>query len=94
MQFSPAGRMFVWERDGRVWIVDSDNPVLQPFLDINDEVGGWRDFGLLGFTLHPNFENNGYVYLLYVVDRHHLTHCQEDPSGVGQPICDGSYNPL
>ena len=94
MQFSADGRMFVWERKGRVWIVDNSNPVLQPFLDINDEVGGWRDYGMLGFTLHPNFKNNGYVYLLYVVDRHHLIHCQEDPSGVGQPVCDATYNPL
>ena len=41
-------------------------------LDIREEVGGWRDFGLLGFCLHPNFLSNGYVYLLYTVDRHHL----------------------
>lgn len=94
MQFSDAGRLFVWERDGRVWIVDPDSPVLQPFLEISDEVGSWGDFGMLGFTLHPNFRNNGYVYLMYVVDRHHLMHCQEDPSGVGQAICDGTYNPL
>ena len=27
---------------------------------------------MLGFCLHPNFLNNGYIYLLYTVDRHHL----------------------
>ena len=37
-------------------------------------MGGWRDFGLLGFALDPNFLTNGYIYLLYVVDRHHLLH--------------------
>src|SRR5688572_24524434 len=41
-------------------------------LNISDEVGGWRDFGLLGFALDPNFASNGYIYVLYVVDRHHL----------------------
>ena len=41
-------------------------------LDISEEVGAWHDHGLLGFALHPQFETNGYIYLLYVVDRHHL----------------------
>src|SRR6185503_961577 len=36
------------------------------------EVGNWRDHGLLGFTLDPNFLSNGYIYLLYAVDRHYL----------------------
>ena len=94
MQFSTDGRLYAWERKGRVWIIDDNNPTVVPFLDISDEVGAWRDFGLLGFTLHPNFKNLGYVYLLYVVDRYHLLRCQEDPSGVGQPICDAGYDPL
>ena len=66
------GRMYVWERDGIVWIVENGVKLTTPLLDISDEVGGWRDFGLLGFALDPNFLTNGYFYLLYVVDRHHL----------------------
>lgn len=86
--------MFVWERAGRVWIVEEGHaPVTTPFLDIADEVGGWRDFGLLGFALHPNFRENGYVYAMYVVDRHHLRHCSTPASGVGRPACDDGYNP-
>jgi glucose/arabinose dehydrogenase len=73
LTFAPAGHMFVWERGGRVWIVENNIKLATPFLDIHDEVGGWRDFGLLGFTLDPNYATNGYVYLLYVVDHHHLT---------------------
>ena len=41
-------------------------------MDISDEVGGWRDHGLLGVALHPGFRQNGWIYLLYAVDRHHL----------------------
>ena len=66
------GRMYVWEYAGKVWIVDNGVKQSTPLLDISDEVGGWRDFGLLGFALDPNFISNGYFYLLYVVDRHHL----------------------
>ncbi len=78
-----SGRMFVYERDGRVWIVDNGVKSTNPLIDISDEVGGWRDFGLLGFALDPNFLSNGYFYLLYVVDRHHLLYAgtpQYDPN--------------
>jgi cysteine-rich repeat protein len=72
MTFSADGRLFVWERGGRVWTVDGGVKSPQPFVDISDEVGGWRDFGLLGVALHPDYLNNGYIYLYYVVDQHHL----------------------
>jgi len=64
--------MFVWERPGKVWVTENNQKQL--LLDISQEVGGYRDFGLLGFALHPQFETNGYFYLLYTVDRHHLLH--------------------
>lgn len=72
MEFTVDGRLFVWERGGRVWIVENGVKQPTPFIDIAEEVGGWRDFGLLGFALHPDFNNNGLFYLYYVVDRHHL----------------------
>ncbi len=71
--FMPDGRAVVWERGGRVWIVNTDGTRLpEPLLDIRDEVGAWRDYGLLGVVLHPEFATNGWYYCLYVVDRHHL----------------------
>jgi glucose/arabinose dehydrogenase len=87
--FDGSGRTWVWERGGRVWIIDDDNPVTTPFLDISHEVGAWHDHGMLGFALHPNFNENGYVYLLYLVDRHHLVNCNEPAAGVGVPVCTG-----
>ncbi|MFZ1497724.1 MAG: PKD domain-containing protein, partial [Saprospiraceae bacterium] len=68
--FDANGRMFAWEKSGKVWIVQNNTKTLM--IDISEEVGDWRDFGLVGFTLDPNFLTNGYVYLFYVVDRHHL----------------------
>jgi glucose/arabinose dehydrogenase len=72
LEFMPDGRLLVWERGGRVWIVENGAKVSPPLLDISEEVGAWRDYGLLGLTIHPNFAQNGYLYLYYVVDRHHL----------------------
>lgn len=66
------GRMYVWEKAGRVWIVENGVRLPTPLLDINHEVGHWADHGMLGFALDPNFTVNGRFYVMYVVDRHHL----------------------
>lgn len=69
--FGSDGRGYVWEKGGRVWLVENGQPSAQPLVDISEEVGDWRDLGLLGFAIDPNFASNGYVYLLYAVDFHH-----------------------
>ncbi|OUJ71422.1 PKD domain-containing protein [Hymenobacter crusticola] len=71
LAFNKAGtHRFVWERAGKVWTEANGQRAL--LLDLSEEVGAWRDLGLLGFALHPQFDTNGYIYLLYTVDRHHL----------------------
>ncbi len=73
--FDETGRMFVWEKAGRVYLADSTGAKYPtPLLDINEEVITELDLGLLGFALDPNFLDNGYFYTAYVVDRHHLLH--------------------
>jgi PKD repeat protein len=74
LTFDANGRMLVWDKAGRVWIVDNGVKLTNPLIDISEEVGNWRDYGLLGFALDPGFLSNGHIYLLYVVDRHHLLH--------------------
>lgn len=75
--FTPDGQQqFVWDKSGRVWVSNwNGNQYVKQstaVLDISDEVGNWRDFGLLSFCLDPNYATNGKTYLFYVVDRHHL----------------------
>ncbi len=67
-------RMYVLEKSGRVWIVENGVKLPDPLIDISEEVGDWSEVGCLGFTLDPNFLENGYFYLSYVVDRHYLLH--------------------
>jgi glucose/arabinose dehydrogenase len=71
LRFAPDGRIFVWEKGGKVWTVEDGVKSAQALIDLSEEVGNWRDHGLLGFALDPNFYANGYIYLLYVVDYHH-----------------------
>ncbi len=73
------GRFIAWERGGLAWMVGPDGIAsTEPLFDLSDEVGAWRDHGLLGLALDPAFEDTGYVYLLYVVDRHHLLYAGTD----------------
>ncbi len=68
-----TGQMYVWEKPGRVHVVDTNGVKLsEPLLDIREEVASYIDLGLLGFALDPSFRSNGYFYTLYVVDGHHL----------------------
>ena len=89
LKFTGDGsKMFVWEKNGKVHVSNWNNTTktydLQStlVLDISEEEGDWGDYGLLGFALDPNFNANGYIYLLYVVDRHHLLY-----------YVTGQYNP-
>lgn len=68
--FDGAGKMYVSEVEGKVYVVE--NGIKTLFLDISEEVATYGDYGLLGFTLDPNFMSNGHVYLYYIVDRHFL----------------------
>ena len=74
LTFDDTGRMYVWERAGRIWIFENDVQLPTPLIDISDEVGAWEDHGLLSVVLHPNFRQNGYIYLYYVVDHHYLAY--------------------
>ena len=72
--FEANGRMYVWEGTGQVWFKDTGDANYTLLLDIHDEVGKWGDHGMLGFALDPDFRVNGYIYVLYVVDRYYLFH--------------------
>ena len=79
VSFDERGRGYVWEKGGKVFLLDSnDVKIPQPLIDISEEVLNWWDHGMLGFTLDPYFYENGYFYLFYVVDRHHLLHYGTD----------------
>ena len=60
--FDYNNKMYVWERDGRVYsFLNSQKNLL---IDIREEVATYGDFGLLSVALDPNFEQNGYIYLV------------------------------
>ncbi len=69
INFAPDGRMFfieVWT--GTIRIVEDGQLLDEPFatLDIV-QAEGFTEHGILGLALHPDFENNGWVYAFHTV---------------------------
>lgn len=71
---SPDGtdRLFVVDRVGLVRIIDSNGNLLEePLLDLREKMVELRpnfdERGLLGFALHPEFKDNGRVFVYYSI---------------------------
>jgi glucose/arabinose dehydrogenase len=62
----------VGEQDGVIFVIQNNQLVEPPFLDIGDlltdEVfrGGYTERGLLGFAFHPDYKFNRTFYLYYI----------------------------
>ena len=64
LAFLPDGRMLVTEKKGSLLIVSQDGQKSRPVSGMpNVDYGGQG--GLGDVALHPDFENNGYIYLSY-----------------------------
>ncbi len=73
MTYAENGFTYAWELNGLVWVIENGIKDAAPIIDISEEVAFYGDLGMTGFALDPNFLSNGYVYLLYALDKHYLT---------------------
>lgn len=66
LQPDGSGRLFVIEKAGRVRIIENDQLLETPFLDITDRVGSnGNEQGLLGLAFHPQYAENGWFFVNY-----------------------------
>ncbi|TNE57781.1 MAG: T9SS type A sorting domain-containing protein [Bacteroidetes bacterium] len=66
MALAPDGSLFLAQKDGRVLIVHADGSLHdEPFVHI--AVDAYNERGLCGIALHPNFEQEPWVYLYYSI---------------------------
>lgn len=64
LAFLPNGRLLATERKGTLRIIDKDGDLIQePVATIS--VKQIAESGLHGIVLHPDFENNSFIYLYY-----------------------------
>lgn len=64
-----SGRLFVLEQAGHIHILQDDELLPEPFLDLSALVVCCGERGLLGIAFHPNYSENGYFYLNYTEGR-------------------------
>jgi glucose/arabinose dehydrogenase len=65
MEFSPDGRLFVCQQTGQLRVIKNGALLPTPFVTVSTTPSGER--GLLGVAFHPDFANNGFVYVYYTV---------------------------
>ena len=66
LQADGSGRLFVIEKIGRIRIIENDQLIETPFLDISERVGSTgNEQGLLGLTFHPQYAQNGRFFVNY-----------------------------
>lgn len=66
MDFAPDGRLFINQKEGKVRMVGRGGVLRDdPVLDIEAKVDSYRERGLLGIELDPNFLVNGHIFIFY-----------------------------
>lgn len=58
-------RVFIVEKGGRIRILRGGEVLGTPFLDISEAVRSGGERGLLGLAFHPNYAENGFLYVDY-----------------------------
>jgi len=61
---TPDGRVLIAERSGDVRVWQNGEVLPEPAVRLSDAAQG-EDVGLLGIALHPDFSQNGQVFVLY-----------------------------
>ncbi|MFB6107247.1 MAG: sorbosone dehydrogenase family protein [Haloplanus sp.] len=98
---APAGvdRRFVVDQPGQVYVHGPDGLQDAPFLDLGSrvvDVSGYDERGLLGMACHPNFADNGRLFVRYSAPRRSgtpdsyshtfvLSEFASDPTGSADP---------
>jgi len=62
-----TGRIFVAEQGGFIKVFENSETVSEAtnFLDISSRTVSTSELGLLGFAFHPDYTNNGFVFVTY-----------------------------
>ncbi len=85
MTFDEAGRIYFWEKTGKIWVIKDGIKSSTPLLDLTSEVRNALDLGLIGVVLDPDYMSNGYIYFCYaIVESSFSGYNPNDPATMGR----------
>ena len=61
-----SNRLFIGLQSGKILVYDGRRILTTPFLDISRSVMCCGEEGLLSLSFHPNYRDNGFLYVYYV----------------------------
>ncbi len=90
-----TNKLFVWEREGRVYLIDnSPNTSTKTLsIDLTNQCQGWDDCGLFSVVPHPNFVTNRYVFVFYTYVTPGLVVGNATTRPAGQPALPATSDP-
>lgn len=65
LHWGPEDNIWITERTGKILLLDPETGNTKTLLDLSVPGNGSSEPGLLGLTLHPDFENTPLVYVVY-----------------------------
>ena len=63
--WGPDDHLWITERAGQISRIEPESGLRSELLDISDMVHEFAGSGMLGMTLHPDFETDPYLYVVY-----------------------------
>lgn len=94
-----SNRVFLANQQGKVWLANVpehgsgkslDFDESSPFLDVTDEVFYDSQFGVMGLAIHPDFANNGRLFVSFTCDKSRNMGCTGRCSCNSDVGCDPS----
>lgn len=92
MEFSPDGRLFVCQQDGRLRVVKNMGLLVAPFLSVTTDSSSER--GLLGIAFDPGFTSNHFVYVYYTATTPSVHNRVSRFTANGDVVVAGSERPI
>lgn len=66
-----SGRIFICQKEGKIWIIDHGKVLRHPFLDVSKEMipinQGYDERGLLGLAFSPHFATDRKFFVYYPI---------------------------
>lgn len=69
IDISSDGKIYFTERDGKVRVIENGKLNPEPLITLGEPFVARGEGGLLGIALHPNFEQNRYVYVFHTYEQ-------------------------